>query len=165
MNRAFLSLGSNIGDKQGWLCFAVARLSSAPGIKSLRKSPLYRSEPWGYNEQPPFLNAVLAVETDLAPLPLLRLCQSIEQEAGRQRELRWGPRTLDIDIISIDNTVLHQPPLILPHPRYAERRFVLEPLAALLQGENAPPLADIEALLADLPPQPAVEMLLDATGW
>jgi len=165
MNRAFLSLGGNLGDARAWLTLAADRLASAPELRLLARSALYRSEPWGYTEQPWFYNAAAAVETELPPLELLKFCQSIEREAGRERRIPWGPRTLDIDIVSMDGVVLDTPELTLPHPRYAERRFVLQPLSDLLPGPAPPPLRDIGTLLALCPPSPRVERVCSPEDW
>ena len=165
MNRAFLSLGSNLGDARGWLRMAVDCLARPAEIRLLARSALYRSEPWGYTEQPWFYNAALAVETDLAPLELLDFCQKLELVAGRELSIHWGPRTLDIDIISIDGIVMDTQRLILPHPHYRERRFVLQPLSDLLDGPAPPPLKDIGVLLAQCPARPLVERVCAAEDW
>ncbi len=165
MNRAFLSLGSNLGDSRAWLSRAAQELAAAPGICGLIRSPLYQSEPWGYPDQPWFHNGAVAVTTTCAPRELLALCQSIEAAAGRERKIRWGPRTLDIDIISMDNIILNTRELMLPHPRYKERRFVLQPLADLLGNSTPPPLENIGELLARCPERPLVKRVCLADDW
>jgi 2-amino-4-hydroxy-6-hydroxymethyldihydropteridine diphosphokinase len=128
---AYLSLGSNMGDSRSILREAVLGLDGLRGSRLRAVSHLYRTEPVGYEEQADFLNLVAALETALAPLELLDETQRLEQEAGRTREVRWGPRTLDVDLVWYDGLALIGPRLELPHPRMEERRFVLEPLAEL----------------------------------
>ena len=125
MKRAYLSLGSNIGDREANLQAALDRLDP------LRVSPIYETEPVDYKAQPWFLNVVAEIETELFPRQLLAQTQRIERELGRVRSLPKGPRTLDIDILLLGSVVMHTPELEIPHPRLAERRFVLAPLADL----------------------------------
>lgn len=123
-HEALLALGSNLGDRESMLRLAVAEL--AP----VRRSQVWETDPVGGPErQGPYLNMVVAVRTDLDPYALLRRCQRIERLAGRVRDVRWGPRTLDIDILFYDDIALTGGGLEVPHPRIAERRFVLAPLA------------------------------------
>ena len=124
MTRALLGLGSNIGDRLGHLRTAVASLSEVTAVSSV-----YETDPVGGPEQGRFLNIVVAVETDLDPRELLGVCHRLESAAGRVRDVRWGPRTLDVDILWIDGVTVDEPDLQIPHPRIGERRFVLEPLA------------------------------------
>lgn len=129
--RAFLGLGSNLGDRQAMLRQAAARLRALPGIRILRASSVYETEPLGLTDQPWFLNQVLEVETALDPHHLLTAVQEVEASLGRRREVRWGPRTIDIDILLYADVTLRSPRLVLPHPALAHRRFVLVPLAEL----------------------------------
>jgi dihydroneopterin aldolase / 2-amino-4-hydroxy-6-hydroxymethyldihydropteridine diphosphokinase len=132
-HEAILALGSNLGDRDGFLRLAVAELGP------LRQSQVYETDPVGGPErQGPYLNMVVAVRTDLDPFALLRRCQRIERLAGRVRDVRWGPRTLDIDILFYDGMTLTSDELTVPHPRHAERRFVLAPLAEVAP-ERCPP--------------------------
>lgn len=147
MSRAYLSIGSNLGDRQGYLRLAVDGIRENPHCRLLKKSSLYQTAPWGKLDQPDFLNAALILETDLAPLELLQFCQGLEQQAKRQRIEHWGARTLDVDIIAIDGIQQEDPRLILPHPHYRERLFVLQPLLELL-GDV--PLLPGEQSLGDL---------------
>ena len=124
--RAFLSLGSNLGDRRAHLRDA---LDSLPGLVAV--SPLYETDPVGGPDQEPFLNLVAELDTEMAPMALLRLCHRIESAANRVRGERWGPRTLDIDIVWIDGVEMNDPILTIPHPRWKERRFVLAPLRDL----------------------------------
>lgn len=126
-----ISLGSNIGDRRAHLSYALTRLQATPGLKLDRLSSLYETEPWGNTEQAKYLNAVAAFKTRLEPISMLDLCQAIEAERGRSREVKWGPRTLDLDLISYDQLVMETERLILPHPRYPEREFVTIPLAEI----------------------------------
>lgn len=141
MSRAVLSLGSNLGDRMGHLQGAVDALSAS--VELLAVSGVYETSPVGGPEQEDFLNAVLIVETDLPPWDLLALCQQIEADRGRVREIRWGPRTLDIDVISIAGVALEEESLTVPHPRAHERAFVCvpwleaDPDATLPQGAVA----------------------------
>ena len=123
--RAFVALGSNLGDREGFLRGALAELGTI-----VAESHVYETDPvGGPDDQGPYLNMVVEVETTLDPFALLRRCQRIEAEAMRQRVVRWGPRTLDVDVILYEGVEIQSEELTLPHPRFAERRFVLAPLA------------------------------------
>jgi 2-amino-4-hydroxy-6-hydroxymethyldihydropteridine diphosphokinase len=124
--RTFLSLGSNLGDRRAHLRQAV---DSLPDVVAV--SPLYETDPVGGPSQGAYLNLVARLDTTLAPRSLLAICHRIEANAERVREERWGPRTLDIDIIWMDGIVQDDPQLTLPHPRWKDRRFVLAPLRDL----------------------------------
>lgn len=126
MPRAFLSLGSNMGDSWTLLREAVASLDSVVAV-----SPVYRTEPVGGPEQEPFLNIVVELDTGLSPRELLGVCHRLESAANRVRTERWGPRTLDVDIVWIDGVTVDEPDLQVPHPRMRARRFVMAPLADL----------------------------------
>ena len=128
MSRAYIGLGSNMGDRFEYLLAGVAALFKADDVFIVGKSGVYESEPVGMTDQPDFLNAVVAVETTLSPRELLALASKIEFEQGRQRITRWGPRTLDVDILLYDDLEIDDPKLVIPHQRLTERRFVLEPL-------------------------------------
>lgn len=132
--RAVLGIGSNLGDRAGYLRSAVETL----GVAVQAVSPVYETEPvGGPGGQDAYLNLVAVLETDLAPKALLALCHQLEAAAGRVREERWGPRTLDVDILWIDGVELRTSELEVPHPRLRQRRFVLAPL-----GDVAPDLVD-----------------------
>ena len=139
--RAVLSLGSNLGDRLGYLRSAVAGLGQyveGPGMVS----PVYETPPWGGVEQPAYLNAVVVVHGQRSPGQWLELAHVLEQAAGRTRELRWGARTLDVDIIVVDDISSDDPTLTLPHPHAHERSFVLLPWldidpAAVLPGHGS----------------------------
>lgn len=131
MSRSYLSLGSNMGDRLDMLRQATRSLRDNQEIEILRISSLYETDPVGFTEQDPFLNMVVHLETDLAPLALLEVCQEIERKLERKRELRWGPRTIDLDILLYDDERLETERLTVPHPRMHERAFVLIPLLEL----------------------------------
>jgi 2-amino-4-hydroxy-6-hydroxymethyldihydropteridine diphosphokinase len=130
LKTAFLALGSNIGDREANLRGAVNRLESDE-IRVLRRSSLYETAPREMLDQPSFLNAVVEVETSLFPMQLLARVREIERHMGRRRVAPKGPRNIDIDILFYGRTVIATPELEVPHPRMAERRFVLEPLAEI----------------------------------
>lgn len=130
--RAFIGLGSNLDDPPAQLARAQDELDSIPGTRLLRRSSLYRSAPWGVVEQPVFVNAVVEIETRLSPRALLHALLSIEQAHGRDRAVeRWGPRTLDLDLLAYADLRIDEPGLVVPHPRLAQRAFVLMPLAEI----------------------------------
>lgn len=133
--QAFVGVGANLGDRTTVIRSAIARLAAAEGILQVESSELYETAPVGVTDQPPFLNLVLGVETRLTPEELLTLLQHIEQEFGRVRTLRWGPRTLDLDLLVFEGEIRTTPLLTLPHPRMFERGFVLVPLRELLARE------------------------------
>jgi len=126
----FLALGSNLGDREENLRAAIGKFQSR-GIEVTRTALVYSTEPKEIRDQPWFLNTVIEVRTVLEPDDLMKTCLEIEQESGRERDKPNGPRTLDIDIILAGNRVVRSNVVTIPHPRYAERRFVLEPLAEL----------------------------------
>jgi len=133
MTEALLALGGNLGNARETLARAIAALTEAGDIRLRGRSSDYMTPPWGVEDQPPFVNLCIAVDTTLTPLALLARAQTVERTFGRDRaqEQRWGPRTLDIDILAYDDLVLNEPDLILPHPRLLERAFVLVPLAEI----------------------------------
>lgn len=130
MKRIFLGLGSNLGEREENLRRARELLNAA-GIKILRESSLYETEPQDVTHQPWFLNQVVEAETSLFPMQLLSRVLKIEKELGRRRVIEKGPRTLDIDILLYHRFVIDSPVLVVPHPRMHERRFVLAPMAEL----------------------------------
>ncbi len=137
MSRAYLSLGSNLGDRRQFLGEAVGSLGSIV----TRVSPVYETDPVGGPDQGRFLNVIVELDTDLTPRDLLAVCHRLESAAQRVRTQRWGPRTLDVDIIWMDGVTLDEPDLQIPHPRWSERTFVLAPLRDL-----APELVDPDVL-------------------
>lgn len=136
--RAFLGLGSNVGDREAHLRGAVESLAPH-GLAAV--SPAYETEPVGGPEQAAFINLVVELRTEVGPQGLLALCRRLEAAAERVREVRWGPRTLDVDVLWIDGAVVDEPDLQVPHPRMWRRRFVVAPLRDL-----APDLVDTETV-------------------
>ena len=127
MATSFSSLGSNLGDRLNHLSKAVTALAKQPRIKVIKVSSVYQTKPVGGPEQDDYLNAVVKIQTELSALELLGVTQSIENNEGRVREVRWGPRTLDIDVLTYDDLISADDKLTLPHPRISERAFVLVP--------------------------------------
>ncbi len=128
MVKAFLSLGSNMGDRLGYLDKAVDKIAEIKECSVLKKSRVYETEPWGYEAQDAFLNLCLIIETSLSPHKLLEELQRIELDLDRVRKIRWGPRTVDIDILLFDDVICEDDNLTIPHPRMKDRAFVLVPL-------------------------------------
>lgn len=144
-NSAFLGLGGNIGDPKAAMAAALQALDASAGISVTGVSSLYRTPPWGKTDQPDFLNAVAEIGTTLGPAELLACCLDVERSLKRERRVRWGPRVIDIDILCFDGLTVAEEGLEIPHPRIAERAFVLVPLA-----EIAPDLAIGGQRVADL---------------
>ena len=135
MTLAFIALGSNLGDARGQVLGAFDALDRLPYTRLLERSSLYLTPPWGVLEQPAFINAVARIDTTLSPHDLLDGLLGIERTAGRVRDgERWGPRTLDLDVLYMDGVELSDKRLTLPHPRIAERAFVLLPFNELAPG-------------------------------
>ncbi|MDX2530354.1 2-amino-4-hydroxy-6-hydroxymethyldihydropteridine diphosphokinase [Streptomyces europaeiscabiei] len=167
--RAVLSLGSNLGNRLENLQGAIDALEDTPGVRVKAVSPVYETEPWGVapGSQPSYFNAVVVLKTTLPPSSLLERAQAVEEAFHRVRDERWGPRTLDVDIVAYADVVSDDPALILPHPRAHERAFVLAPwhdvepearlggrgpVALLLDGitrEGVSPRADLELHLPE----------------
>jgi 2-amino-4-hydroxy-6-hydroxymethyldihydropteridine diphosphokinase len=129
--RAYFGIGSNLGDRVAYLQLAVNELGAADGVDVVGVSPVYETAPVGGPEQPDYLNAVVAVDTARSARELLALAQSIEAAAERVRTVRWGPRTLDVDVLLVGDERVEEPDLVVPHPRMTERAFVVVPLADL----------------------------------
>tara|TARA_R110000803_G_scaffold66587_3_gene128119 strand:+ start:1758 stop:2294 length:537 start_codon:yes stop_codon:yes gene_type:complete len=146
MAEAALGLGSNLGDRAGHLAAALRAIDAQPDCSLVSVSSAYRTQPWGKTDQGEFLNLCAIIETRLTPLDLLGAVKGIEQALGRTAGERWGPREIDIDILMMDGLVLEDETLTLPHPRMAERLFVLVPLAEIapdlvVAGQRADELA------------------------
>jgi 2-amino-4-hydroxy-6-hydroxymethyldihydropteridine diphosphokinase len=146
---AYLGLGSNQGDRLSTLQAAVDRLALR-GVRTVRSSRVYATDPVGGPPQPEYLNAVIDVRTDASPQGLLADCLAVEFSLGRTRAVRWGPRTIDIDVLSIEGTTSEDPQLVLPHPRMHRRAFVLAPLLELDARPTLPGGMDV----GDLPTDP-----------
>jgi 2-amino-4-hydroxy-6-hydroxymethyldihydropteridine diphosphokinase len=155
--RAFLSLGANLGDRAASLRGAREALAALPRTRLLAASPLYETAPQDREDQPDFLNQVVCVETALEPDVLLRHCQELEDRAARVRVVRFGPRTLDVDILLVEGVERDDPQLTLPHPRMWQRAFVLVPLADLWDLARDVTTVDVPALAATLRREQAVE--------
>lgn len=135
-SKVYISLGSNMGNRQEHLREAVNALEKHPQIEITGKSGFYTTSPVGYLEQDDFVNAVVAMETTLSPMEILEVCQAIEMEQHRERVIRWGPRTLDLDILWIEDFSASTEILTVPHPRMTERAFVMVPLSELAPALN-----------------------------
>lgn len=131
MNKAYLGLGSNIGNRLSYLNRALDILNSNPNINIVEKSKVYETKAWGYKNQADFLNICVEIQTTLNPKELLKECQGVEKKLNRKRLIRWGPRTIDVDILFFNDIILQEENLEIPHPRIKERAFVLIPLIDL----------------------------------
>jgi 2-amino-4-hydroxy-6-hydroxymethyldihydropteridine diphosphokinase len=131
VRRAYLGIGSNVGNRAGALQAAVDGLAAAAGVTVVAVSPVYETDPVGGPEQPEYLNAVVAAETDRTARELLEVAKRLEDEAGRVPGERWGPRPLDVDLLLVGDDEVDEPDLVVPHPRLYERAFVMVPLADL----------------------------------
>lgn len=130
-NEVFLSIGSNMGDRQGYIDGALCKLREIPGIRNVKISSIIETKPYGGVEQEDFLNAAIRLETLFLPEELLELLHMLEAEAGRERKEHWGPRTLDLDILFYEDIVMSTEALMIPHPDMQNREFVLRPLKEL----------------------------------
>jgi 2-amino-4-hydroxy-6-hydroxymethyldihydropteridine diphosphokinase len=171
MSRAVLGLGANLGNPRNALRAAVAGLAGAPGVVVVAVSGLWRTRPVGGPDQPDYLNAVVEVATSREPAQLLAVAHELEAAAQRVRELRWGPRTLDVDVLDVEGVRSADPALAIPHPRAHQRAFVLAPWAEVdpdwaLAPAGLPARA-VRAWLADLAddPQQAVRMEDGGDWW
>ena len=137
MKEVYLLTGGNIGDRKDYLLKAMKKIEKNCGPVT-RQSSIYETAPWGKKDQNPFLNQVLEISTALSPERLLSCILEIEENLGRKRELKYGPRIIDIDILFINNEIVDLPGLTIPHPQMQYRRFVLEPLAEIAGGKFHP---------------------------
>jgi 2-amino-4-hydroxy-6-hydroxymethyldihydropteridine diphosphokinase len=159
VTRAYLALGSNVGDREAHLQGAVSGLAATPGIEVCAPSGVYETTPVGGPPQPDYLNAVVAIETTLSSRALLEVAKRLEREAGRVPGERWGPRSLDVDVLLVGDERVDEPDLVVPHPRLYERAFVLVPLA-----DVAPHLvADVSDAGGDVRPT-AVALKVETSG-
>ncbi len=158
--RAYIGLGGNLNDPMSQIREGFTALSGLSGSRLLARSALYRSAPVGPAHQPDYVNAVACIDTELAPHGLLRTLQAVEAKQGRVRSpVRWGPRTLDLDILLYGDLRLDEPMLTIPHPRMVERAFVLIPLQEVAPGIVVPGFGRIDELIARLPPGQDVSKL------
>ncbi|AST57825.1 2-amino-4-hydroxy-6-hydroxymethyldihydropteridine diphosphokinase [Thermoanaerobacterium thermosaccharolyticum] len=153
MTDTYMSIGSNVGDREGYLKSALIKLAKNSVIIE-KVSPIYETEPVGYKEQGKFLNAVVQTKTELKPHELLKVINTVEKELGRERLIRWGPRTIDIDILLYGDVTINDDDLKIPHERMWERAFVLVPL-----NDIAPNIVKGGMKLSDI-----VESLPDKIG-
>lgn len=147
---AYVGLGSNLGDRRATLDRAIELLGAEPGIRVVGVSRFRETEPWGVTDQPDFLNGACAIETELEPGELLQRLLAIERTLGRERARHWGPRTIDLDLLLYGAKTIDDERLVVPHPRLAERRFALEPLAELDPDLALPDGRRVVDLLAGL---------------
>lgn len=145
MTRAYVGVGANLGDRESTIRAAIAALPDVVAVSELRET-----DPVGVLDQPPFLNGAVALDTDLTPRELLDVLLEVERGLGRERRERWGPRTIDLDLLLYGGETLDAPGLAVPHPRLHERRFALEPLAELDPGLVVPGRGSVKNLLAEL---------------
>lgn len=148
--RAYVGLGANLGDRERTIEHAVGLLHADPGLHVLSVSSLRETEPWGPVEQPRFLNGVAEIETSREPRALLDVLLDIERRLGRVRKERYGPRTIDLDLLLYGDAVVDEPGLVVPHPRLHERAFALEPLHELAPKLVVPGRGSVADLLAAL---------------
>lgn len=156
---AFLGLGSNVGDRLTTLQRAVDLLDADRRTRVDAVSSVYETEPVGGPEQGPYLNMAARVATRRSPAGLLRLCHRVEAALGRTREVRWGPRTLDVDILLYDDRTVATRRLVVPHPRLAERAFALVPLMEVAPGQRLPDGRSLPSLVARLAPIEGITMV------
>lgn len=148
--RAVLALGSNLGNRLETMQGAVDALEDTPGVRVLAVSRVYETAPWGVADQPNYFNAVVVVKTTLPPSSLLERAGAIEEAFHRERRERWGPRTIDVDIVTYQDVVSDDPVLTLPHPRVHERAFVLAPWTDVEPEAELPGLGPVSDLLEDV---------------
>ena len=161
----YLSLGSNMGDRRQNMSFAAKRLAEQPGLRLLRKSSLYLTEPWGEPDQDKFYNAVLEMEASSLPWELLSQCQQIEREAGRERKVHWGPRVLDIDILWYGGQHIVSGDLHVPHPYLSLRLYVMKPLSELVPDLEIPLKGRLDLLLAAYQDEEKIELICPSEEW
>ena len=155
MGRGYVGLGANLGDRRATLLRAVELLDDRPGIEVVAISSFHETEPVGYLDQPPFLNGAVAVETSLSPVELLGVLLEVEAELGRTRDgPRFGPRTVDLDVLLFEGMAIDEPGLSVPHPRLHERSFALAPLVELDPLLEVPGHGTVSDLLLHLESAP-----------
>jgi 2-amino-4-hydroxy-6-hydroxymethyldihydropteridine diphosphokinase len=148
---AYIGIGSNLDDPERQVRRAIAALAALPETRFVRASRLFRTAPWGRTDQPAFVNAAAEISTTLAPRSLLDALLAIERAQGRHRDAtRWGPRTIDLDVLLYGDAVVEEPGLSIPHPHLAERAFVLLPLAELAPALHVPGRGRISELLGNI---------------
>ena len=156
MKEAYVALGANIGDREASLQEALRKMAGTPGVQVLRISAVYETEPVGCTDQPAFLNMAAALAVNISPEQLLEQLLKIEKEMGRVRTVRWGPRTIDLDLLLYEDAVMNTEYLTLPHPRMEERAFVLVPLREVWPQDREFPW---EQKMASLQAQMGIERM------
>ena len=150
MSVAYIGIGSNVG-KRKENCYRALTLLKEKGIKITKMSSFHETEPWGYKNQPSFLNMVIEAETKLGARDLLETLQQIEKKLGREKSFKWGPRTIDLDILLFDNMSVQENDLMIPHPLMHKREFVLKPLCEITPALRHPVLkVSVQKLLEQL---------------
>ncbi|MEK6528974.1 MAG: 2-amino-4-hydroxy-6-hydroxymethyldihydropteridine diphosphokinase [Nitrospirota bacterium] len=150
MSIAYLSIGSNLGNREENCEKAISHLAKK-GIKVLKRSSFYETEPWGIKDQRKFINMAVETETVLTPVELLKTLKAIETELGRQKDIHWGPRIIDLDILLYDNLLIKTENLEIPHPGIKDRGFVLKPLSEIAPDKIHPILKkSVKVLLSEL---------------
>ena len=161
--KAYISIGSNIGDKIGNCKNAIELLNEHPQVKVTKISDFYETEPVGYKEQEWFVNCAVEIKTDLNPKELLLLCRTIEAKLGREKKIKYGPRTIDLDILLYNNDIIDNTDLKIPHPEMHKRGFVLKPLSDIAADVVHPALKrTIIELLNNLTEEAAVKKIWTA---
>ena len=161
---AYLGIGSNVGNRLEFCRQALIRLA-ASGIRLIKASSLYETQPVDYLDQDWFYNAVVEVQTDLAPLALLQQCQTIEKQIGKHIVIPKGPRTIDLDLLFYEDQVIHQPDLIVPHPSALKRSFVMIPLAQIAPDWKPPTGSQTIQMLLDTMSQDGQARPVSAVDW
>ncbi len=162
---AYIALGSNVGDRAGFLQQALRKIDKTEGITITGTSSIYETDPVGYTDQGRFLNMAIQVVTDLTPFQLLDRLLQIEQESGRTRDVRWGPRTLDLDILLYNQENIETERLIIPHPRMTGRAFVMIPLVEIDPNVRIPAIEQsLPALIDELPDKEGVHIWKQKNG-
>ncbi|MCM3667078.1 2-amino-4-hydroxy-6-hydroxymethyldihydropteridine diphosphokinase [Mesobacillus subterraneus] len=158
-NKAYIALGSNMGDRLDYLKKAILHLESHENITVVNTSSIYETDPVGYTNQDQFLNMAIQVMTSLKPFELLDVCLNIEEQLGRKREMRWGPRTLDLDILVYNQENIETEKLTLPHPRMSERAFVILPLLEIDPNIMLPTMKEpLKSCLQSIPDKEGVRI-------
>ncbi len=159
MKNVFLGLGSNICNRETYLRKAVSALGDREDVQINRISSIYETEPWGKKDQDVFLNQVAEIETELGPRKLMAVCQEIEKSLGREKNEKWGPRTIDIDLLLFGDQIVDENNLHVPHPRLSERLFVLIPLCEVASGVIVPGLGQtVQNVLERCPDRGSVKL-------
>jgi 2-amino-4-hydroxy-6-hydroxymethyldihydropteridine diphosphokinase len=165
MHNAYLSLGSNMGDRSNYLKSALETLVSVYPIEIVNVSSIYETDPVGYTDQDLFLNMVAQIHTSLSPIELLEACSATETKLGRKREIHWGPRTIDLDILLFNEENIISERLVIPHPRMFERAFVLIPLLEISPETKLPTMTkSLSEILDEIPEKEGVRIWKGKNG-